>query len=98
MPEVEHVTGSPVVLVEDPASGLLNRAPRAEQERGVEVALDRPVADEPSPLGQRDAPVEADDVAAGVRLEAEDAGGADTEMRRGDAEPGKAGEQPAHPR
>ena len=78
--EVEDVSGPPRVLAEDPAGAFLDPFPGPEEEGRVEIALDGSLADEAPALGQRDPPVEADDVAAGRRLEAQDPRGADPEV------------------
>ena len=98
VPQVEDVAGPPVVLGEDPAGRLLDALPGPQEQHRVQVPLDGPVADEPPALGQRDPPVEADDVAARGRLEVEDPAGPHAEVGRRDAERRDPLEQAAHPR
>jgi len=60
----------------------------SEEERGVEIALNRPVGPDARPrLVERRAPVSADDVAAALPQLAQNRSGADAEMNRGDARP-----------
>ena len=96
--QVEHVARAAAVLVEDPARGLLDAVPRAQQQHRVKVPLDGASADQPAALGQRDPPVEPDDVATGRRLEPEDPTRPGPEVGHGHAQALDAVEQPPHPR
>jgi hypothetical protein len=81
--EVEDVAGSGVTLRDDPVDGRRERLPRGEEERRVEVALDRLGAAEPlDRVGQRHAVVDPDDVGPAAAMSDEQLAGADPEVDR----------------
>src|SRR5213594_2732114 len=91
VPEVEDVTGTARGPVEHVAHPLLELGERREQRRGIEVPLNRPVGADALPRDvEGNAPVHADDVAAGAGEVGEQHGSVGAEMDHGDA--GRAGQ------
>src|SRR5215211_4373003 len=69
--EVEDVPGPSRDCAQDPPRRRLDALPRPEKHRGVEIPLHAAVADRIAPPLDPNAPVELDDVRAGVHLRAE---------------------------
>src|SRR5438445_64735 len=83
--EVEDVAGPAPGAAEDVAHSRLERGARSEQRRGVQVPLDRLRRADALPRRvQRDAPIDADHVAARRREVLEEARGAGAEVDHGD--------------
>lgn len=83
--EVEDMSGSSAGVVEDAARLLANDGDGSEQDGGVEVSLHGDVVAEAIPGEvEWDAPVESDDVAAGVALVFEEGAGVGAEVDGGD--------------
>ena len=81
VPEVEDVAGAARGATQDLLGGAVRPMARTEEQRRIEVALDGPVGPNRAPrLVQRNAPVGADDVAAGRRQIRQDGRRAGAEM------------------
>src|SRR5256886_6530163 len=86
VPEVEDVAGAARGPVEHVAHPLLELGERREQRRGIQVPLNRAVGADGVPRDvEGNAPVHADDVAAGAGEVGEKHGGVGAEMDHGDA-------------
>src|ERR1700751_2603870 len=85
--EVEDVSGVAPGLVEDLADALAGQVGGGEERDGVEVALDGAGVVEGAPGAvEWGAPVEAEDVGAGLAHRGEQAGGVDSEVDHGHAQ------------
>ena len=93
--EVEDVPGVAAVAPQHVADLVGDDRPRRAEHRRVEVALQRRGRPDPAPgLVERDPPVDADHVGAGVAHQREELAGADAEVDAGHAEVGDALEAP----
>ena len=93
--EVEDVARAPVRARQDVERLALDDVPGGRERRRIEVALHGAVPDEAPSLVEREAPVEADHVAACGGEAAEEVGGAGSEVDRRDVD---GAEDPCAPR
>src|SRR5262245_48602168 len=83
VPQIEDVTGDSARAHQDIVSAGNDSFERTEQQRWIEVALDRAVVTDPVPRSiERSAPIGADHVAAGLAQLRENRARADAEMDR----------------
>ena len=93
--EIEHVPRQARRLGQDPFGGARHDLDRSQADGRIQVALEGDVRPDPSRRHlQRHPPVDADDIRARARHQAEQLAGPHSEMDAGDAQIGEAFEDP----